>query len=117
MASRAAIPTAKTIKARSTIEKDGDDYHVSWKVGDSAYEGTGKLEDNLLTVDWGSTTPVVYALADDGSLKGLWDAGLGEETLTPDNEDNRTAHAIRSDRHRHRARRLCLRHPRGATWE
>ena len=46
----------------------------------SAYEGTGKLEDNLLTVEWGSATPVVYALADDGSLKGLWDAGLGEET-------------------------------------
>ena len=53
---------------------------MSWKVGDSAYEGTGKLADNLFTVEWGSATPVVYALADDGSLKGLWDAGLGEET-------------------------------------
>ena len=27
---------------------------------------------------------VVYALADDGSLKGLWAAGHGEETLTPE---------------------------------
>jgi len=33
---------------------------------------------------WGSTTPIVYALADDGSLAGLWDSGHGEETLTPE---------------------------------
>lgn len=77
-------PDGARYKGTVEIEKDGDKYHVSWKVGDSAYEGTGKLEGNLLTVEWGSATPVVYALADDGSLKGLWDAGLGEETLTPD---------------------------------
>jgi len=77
-------PDGGRYKGTVEIGKDGDDYHVSWKVGDSAYEGTGKLAGNLLTVEWGSATPVVYALADDGSLKGLWDAGLGEETLTPD---------------------------------
>jgi hypothetical protein len=77
-------PDGKGYKGTVEIEKDGDKYHVSWKVGDSAYEGTGTLEGNLFTVEWGSATPVVYALADDGSLKGLWDAGLGEETLTPD---------------------------------
>jgi hypothetical protein len=77
-------PDGRTYKGTVEIEKDGDEYHVSWKVGGSAYEGTGTLEGNLLTVEWGSATPVVYALADDGSLKGLWDAGLGEETLTPD---------------------------------
>ena len=77
-------PNGGRYKGMVEIEKDGDEYHVSWKVGESAYDGTGKLEGNLLTVEWGSATPVVYALADDGSLKGLWDAGLGEETLTPD---------------------------------
>jgi hypothetical protein len=77
-------PDGKSYKGKVEIEKDGDKYHVSWNVGDSAYDGTGTLEGNLLTVEWGSATPVVYALADDGSLKGLWDAGLGEETLTPD---------------------------------
>jgi len=77
-------PNGGRYKGTVEIEKDGEEYHVSWKVGESAYDGTGKLEGNLLTVEWGSATPVVYALADDGSLKGLWDAGLGEETLTPD---------------------------------
>jgi len=43
----------------------------------------GIFAGNLLTVDWGSATPVVYALGTDGSLTGLWDAGKGEETLTP----------------------------------
>lgn len=66
------------------IEKKGNGYQLSWKVGDSSYEGSGQLEGNVLTVDWGSSTPVVYALAEDGSLAGLWAAGKGTETLTPE---------------------------------
>ena len=65
------------------ITRNADGYHLDWKIGNSAYQGDGTLNGNLLTVNWGSSTPVVYALADDGSLKGLWDAGAGEETLTP----------------------------------
>ena len=57
---------------------------LNWKVGDSEYEGDGTLDGNLVTVKWGSSTPVVYALADDGSLKGLWAGGHGEERLTPE---------------------------------
>ena len=57
---------------------------LTWQVGSSSYEGDGKLAGNLLTVEWGSSTPVVYALKPDGSLAGLWDAGKGEETLTPE---------------------------------
>jgi Caspase domain len=61
---------------------DGSATHLSWQVGSSSYEGNGKLAGNLLTVDWGSSTTVVYALAAGGSLTGLW--GAGEETLTPE---------------------------------
>ena len=66
------------------ITGQGKAYHLTWQVGSSSYEGDGKLAGNLLTVDWGSSTPVVYALKPDGSLAGLWDAGNGEETLTPE---------------------------------
>ena len=66
------------------ITGQGKDYHLTWQVGSSSYEGDGKLAGNLLTVEWGSSTPVVYALKPDGSLAGLWDAGKGEETLTPE---------------------------------
>ena len=67
-----------------TITKHGKVYQLRWSVGSTSYKGSGTLKDNLLTVNWGSTTPVVYALAEDGSLTGLWNAGLGEETLTPE---------------------------------
>ncbi len=66
------------------IAKVGGGYRLKWKVDGSEYEGKGTLADNLLTVDWGGTTPIVYALADDGSLTGLWESGHGEETLTPE---------------------------------
>ena len=66
-----------------TITKHGKVYQLSWAIGSTSYKGSGTLKDNLLIVNWGSPTPVIYALTDDGSLSGLWDAGRGEETLTP----------------------------------
>lgn len=77
-------PDGAAYEGTVEIEKQGKGYHLTWDVGSSHYEGDGKLAGNLLTVEWGSATPVVYALADDGSLAGLWDAGKGEETLTPE---------------------------------
>jgi hypothetical protein len=66
-----------------TIRQDGGAYHLAWRVGNTGYKGTGKLSGNVLVVDWGAATPVVYAVTDDGTLKGLWEAGKGEETLSP----------------------------------
>ncbi|NVO16907.1 MAG: caspase family protein [Rhodoplanes sp.] len=66
------------------MRREGDLYRLSWRVGSSGYQGTGRLDSNVLTVDWGAATPVVYALAADGTLTGLWDAGRGEEILTPE---------------------------------
>jgi hypothetical protein len=58
-------------------------YHVRWNVAGQVYDGFGALEGNLLPVEWGSDTPVVYALAADGSLVGLWGGGAGDEALIP----------------------------------
>ena len=66
------------------IGRQGDGYRIDWKIGKDEYKGTGTLDGNLLSVDWGSATPIVYALAADGTLKGLWATGMGEETLTPE---------------------------------
>ena len=52
-------PEGEDYEGTVTIAEDGDGYRLSWKVGDSAYEGTGNFADNLLTVDWGGTTPIV----------------------------------------------------------
>jgi Caspase domain len=59
-------------------------YVLDWRVGSSNYRGSGALASNILTVDWGNSTPVIYALNADGTLSGLWQAGEGEETLIPD---------------------------------
>lgn len=67
-----------------SIVPRGKNYHLDWRVGSSSYSGDGAFEGNILTVNWGQATPVVYALAADGVLTGLWAAGHGEETLTPE---------------------------------
>jgi Caspase domain len=66
------------------MSRQGDTYQLDWRVGSSSFRGTGTPQGNILSVDWGQATPVVYAVGADGTLKGLWSAGQGEETLVPD---------------------------------
>lgn len=65
------------------LARNGDVYDLKWSIGSSAYSGRGRLENGLLVVEWGGATPVIYAPDGDGALRGLWDAGAGEEVLTP----------------------------------
>jgi len=67
-----------------SIARRSDRFEFEWQVGARTYRGTGTLDGNLLTVDWGSEQPVVYALSQDGGLRGLWADGRGEDVLTPD---------------------------------
>jgi hypothetical protein len=77
-------PNGSRYTGTVSIGVQGGSYQLDWRVGSSGYRGSGTLVGNLLTVDWGSSTPVIYALGPDGRLTGLWDAGRGEETLTPE---------------------------------
>jgi Caspase domain len=76
-------PNGSRYAGRVTIARQGNRYQLDWRVGSTSYHGTGTLDGNVLVVDWGSSTPVIYSLTADGTLKGLWDAGRAEETLTP----------------------------------
>jgi hypothetical protein len=67
-----------------SIARQAGRFQFDWRVGTSSYRGTGTLDDGVLIVDWGSTTPAIYALAADGTLTGLWGSGRGEEMLTPE---------------------------------
>jgi len=76
-------PNGSPYSGTVSITRRGDRFELDWRVGGTSYRGTGTLENNLLTVDWGSTQPLVYALSDDGTLRGLWEGGRGEDVLTP----------------------------------
>ena len=76
-------PNGSSYSGTVTIISEGSRYRLSWNIGSTSYRGTGTLNDNLLTVDWGSATPVVYAISADGRLRGLWAGGNAEEILTP----------------------------------
>ena len=73
-------PYAGTVK----IARRQDRYQFNWETGPTSYSGTGTRQGNLLIVDWGGSMPMVYVLDIDGKLHGLWEAGFGHETLTPD---------------------------------
>ncbi|MCK7613396.1 caspase family protein [Roseibium sediminicola] len=75
-------PNGTTYTGTVTLSRQGSRYTLIWKVGATGYRGVGELEGNVLTVDWGDKTPVVYALTAEGGLKGLWAAGRGAEELT-----------------------------------
>src|SRR5205814_817541 len=44
------------------ISQESGRYRLSWRIGKTGYQGTGRLSGNILVVDWGSSTPVVYAV-------------------------------------------------------
>jgi hypothetical protein len=77
-------PDGSRYRGVVTMTRQSSRYSLDWTVDSSAYHGNGTLDGNMLTVEWGGDTPLVYALAADGTLKGLWDGGAGEETLTPE---------------------------------
>jgi formylglycine-generating enzyme required for sulfatase activity len=56
-------------------------YHLSWKIGQSSYQGDGEFFGNILIVEWGASTPAVYALEKNGRLSGLYGGGRGSETV------------------------------------
>ncbi len=78
-------------KGVATIIKSGDSYRIHWEVG-TTYDGVGKLNGSVLTVEWGNSKEnvgtVTYNLQPDGTLKGTWSVArnptdLGTEILTP----------------------------------
>ena len=81
-ASPAAIPTAPATPARSP-SRGRQSLSVRLAGRPQSYRGDGTLDGNVLVVNWGSATPVIYSLAADGILSGLWSAGRGAEVLTP----------------------------------
>jgi hypothetical protein len=77
-------PNGSRYSGTLDVTASGDSYQFAWVTGASQFQGVGTLAGNVLTVNWGSnTTPLIYAVADAGSLHGLWADGHGEEVATP----------------------------------
>ena len=57
------------------ISPAGTDLKFRWTISGKVFEGTGTRDGNVITVDWGSATPIVYALTDDGYMVGIYAGG------------------------------------------
>jgi hypothetical protein len=77
-------PNGSRYSGTAVIAQRGGRTEISWRVGSSSYSGSGVLDGNLLTVEWGGGRPIIYALTEDGTLRGLWSGGQGEDILTPE---------------------------------
>ncbi len=77
-------PNGSRYRGTVNITRIADHYRFDWKVGTQSYHGDGTMDGNVLVVNWGSATPVIYAIAENGTLNGLWDAGRAGEILTPE---------------------------------
>jgi hypothetical protein len=62
-----------------TIARAGSNFLFTWTIGGKTFRGTGTRDGNLITVDWGSATPIVYALADDGDMIAIYAGGRSLE--------------------------------------
>ena len=76
-------PNGTTYSGIVTITKKNEAYMFVWKIGNSTYSGSGYLEGDILTVNWGAPYPVIYKVQADKSLIGTWNNGTATENLTP----------------------------------
>ena len=65
------------------ITQQSDVIEMTWEVQGDTFRGQGVIEGRVVTVDWGSDTPVIYVVMADGELHGTWDDGRALEKLTP----------------------------------
>ena len=62
---------------------DGNRYRFDWSVANQTFTGTGVLNGNAISVDWGQDFPVIYQVGATGVLNGTWSNGSATEVLTP----------------------------------
>jgi TolB-like protein len=76
-------PNGTTYSGVVNITKKNETYMFIWRIGKSTFSGSGNLEGDILTVQWGAVYPVIYRVHTDGRLIGTWNNGNASETLTP----------------------------------
>ncbi len=75
-----------TYRGTAVIERKGDAYTLTWKLGDQSIVGNGVLSGNTLTINWSGKAGsgvIAYTVMSDRSLRGTWAGGSGSETLVP----------------------------------
>lgn len=76
-------PNGSTYSGMTSVTDLGDGrYRFDWWIGDQRFTGSGQRDGRWIRVDWGSTSPVIYTLAYDGRLDGIWADGQASETLS-----------------------------------
>lgn len=73
-------------KGTLSIKKTGTVYSLTWKVGNTAYNGVGILDGNTLAVGWGfgNAFGVVGYHINGNTAKGIWTMGGGNSTGVED---------------------------------
>ena len=79
-------PDGSTYSGSCRVTNIGEgNFSFHWSIGNQSFSGTGKLIGDTISVDWGAASPVIYKVAADGTLNGIWSNGQAVETLRPRN--------------------------------
>lgn len=76
-------PDGSAYTGRVVIGQQDNAVQINWTVGNQAYAGSGILDGQVLMINWGQPTPVVYVVMPNGALHGTWNDGTGLERLLP----------------------------------
>src|SRR5208337_4315573 len=73
-----------TYSGNAVIRRECNCFRFRWLIGNGdAFEGVGTRHGNIVTVEWGQKSPVIYEIGNEDVLYGKWDDGRATETLTP----------------------------------
>jgi hypothetical protein len=77
-------PNGSTYNGTVVISRvEGIRYRFDWSISGQHFSGTGVLDGDTISVDWGQASPVIYRVGNNGVLHGTWANGRGTEILRP----------------------------------
>ena len=76
-------PDGSAYTGRAVVGQQGNAVQINWTVGNDSYAGSGILDGQVLVINWGQATPVIYVAMPNGALHGTWNDGTALERLSP----------------------------------
>jgi hypothetical protein len=77
-------PNGSSYNGWLTVSPRGGELQFDWNVGGKGYRGVGRRDGNVIVVDWGGNSPMVYALTADGQMIAMWSGGQALEVARPE---------------------------------
>lgn len=76
-------PDGSAYAGTAVVAQQQNAVQINWTVSGQSFAGSGVRNGQVVVVNWGQPTPVVYVIMPNGALHGTWADGRALDRLVP----------------------------------